>query len=188
MRAIAAALPLSGMLVIVFAPRTASAWERGQGLGLDAGMAMLTINNENPETGVAFGLHYSLRLTDQFDLVGELGGAITDLDPIVTPTSPTDRPQMVWNATAGVIYKLDIVRFVPYFGALVGPFLMNGGSLPSPLVLPGAEVAVGGDYFLTRQWAVGLAIRETFFVTDMSTYPSYLTVTGRIEFTWGGLD
>jgi outer membrane protein W len=64
---------------------------------------------------------------------------------------------------------------------------MNGGSLLSPLVLPGAELAVGGDYLLTRRWAVGLSIREHFLFTDLGTYPSYLTVTARVELNWGGL-
>ena len=108
-----------------------------------------------------------------------------DLDPIVNSTSPTDRPSTLWNADAGLIYKLDIVRFVPYFGALVGGYVLSGGSLPGALPLPGGELAVGGDYLLSRRWAVGLAIREHFLFTDLGTYPSYLTVTGRVELTWG---
>jgi hypothetical protein len=182
---LAAAALVSAALAL--SPRTARAWERSQGFGADVGMAMLTVNSESPELGIAYGLHYSLALTDQFDFVGELGGATVDLHPIVTSTSPTDRPAQMWNVDAGVIYKLDIVQFVPYFGALAGGYLMTGGSLPSSRVLPGGEVAVGGDYLLSRRWAVGLSIREHFLFTDLGTYPSYLTVTGRVELNWGGM-
>jgi hypothetical protein len=168
------------------APGTARAWERSQGFGADVGVAMLnTSDGLSPELGVAYGLHYSIALTDQFDFVSELGGATVDLSPVVTSMSANDRPQQMWNLDAGVIYKLDVVQFVPYFGALAGGYLLKGGSLPSALLLPGAEVAVGADYLLTRRWAVGLSIRETFLFTDLDTYPSYFTVTGRVELNWG---
>jgi hypothetical protein len=184
MRALAAAVVLGGFLL---APRAAHAFERSQGFGLDAGLAVLSVNGESAEVGISYGLHYSLALTDQFDFVTEAGGAVVDLNPIVTPTSPVDRPSMLWNVDAGVIYKLDIVQFVPYFGVLAGGYVLTGGSLPSAQVLPGGELAVGADYLLSRRWAVGLAIREHFLFTDLGTYPSYLTVTARLEVNWGGM-
>jgi hypothetical protein len=184
MRVLVAAVALAGVLL---APRAAHAFERSQGFGLDAGLAVLSVGGEAAETGISFGLHYSIALNDQFDFVAEAGGAVVDLDPIVAPMAPTNRPSMLWNTDAGVIYKLDIVQFVPYFGALVGGYVLNGGSLPAAQVQPGVELAVGADYLLSRKWAVGLAIREHLLFTDMGDYPSYLTVTGRLEYTWGGL-
>jgi hypothetical protein len=188
MRAVVAAVaPALVLAVALLAPRTARALERGQGFGLDAGLAVLSVSGQSAEVGISYGLHYSIRLTDQFDFVSEVGGSIVDLDPIVVPMSPTNRPAMIWNADAGVIYKLDIVQFVPYFGVLAGGYILNGGSLVSTEVQPGAELAVGADYLLSRRWAVGLAIREHFLFTDLGDFPSYLTVTGRLELTWGGL-
>jgi hypothetical protein len=181
------ALALFAFALLAGAPATAHALERSQGFGLDAGLAVLSVNGESALTGVSFGLHYSIALNDQFDFVGELGGAVVDFDPIVTPTSALDRPAMLWNGDAGLIYKLDIVQFVPYFGALIGGYVLNGGSLPATQVLPGGELAVGADYLLSRRWAVGLAIREHFLFTDLGTYPSYLTVAARVELTWGAL-
>jgi len=179
-----AALVFAGALA---APRSAEAMERGQGFGLDAGLAVLSVSGQSAEVGINFGLHYSIRLTDQLDLIAEAGGSVVDLDPIVVPMGPTNRPAMIWNADAGVIYKLDIVQFVPYFGVLAGGYVLNGGSLTATQVQPGAELAVGGDYLLSRSWAVGLSIREHFLFTDLGDFPSYLTVTGRVEYTWGGL-
>jgi hypothetical protein len=186
MRAAAAVVATLAGLAALVVPTPASAWERSQGLGIDVGTAMLSVNNEATQTGIQFGLHYSLRLTDQFDFVTEAACGVVDLDPIVATGAPLNRPQYVWNADAGVIYKLDIVQFVPYFGVLGGAYYLAGGSLPSAMPLPGGEVAVGGDYLLTRRWAVGLSIREHFLFTELGTYPSYLTVTARVEVNWGG--
>jgi hypothetical protein len=186
MRALAAALPAVVAACAVLAlPVSALAMDRAQGFGLDTGLAMLSISGESPQTGIAYGLHYKLALTDQFDFAAELGGAVVDLNPKVSSSSPTDRPTMLFNGDVGVLYKLDIVQFVPYFGALVGGYSLVGGSLPSAKVLPGGELAAGADYLLSRRWAVGLAIREHFLFTDLGTYPSYLTVTARVEMTWG---
>jgi hypothetical protein len=184
MRAMAAAVALASVLL---SPRAAEALERSQGFGLDAGLAVLSVSGQSAEIGISYGLHYSIALSDQFDFVAEAGGSIVDLDPIVAPMAPTNRPAMIWNADAGLIYKLDIVQFVPYFGALAGGYILNGGSLVSTEVQPGVELAVGADYLLSRKWAVGLAIREHFLFTDLSDFPSYLTVTGRVEYTWGGM-
>ncbi len=180
------AVALVAGALLLTAPSSAHAWERSQGFGVDVGMGALTLASGNTSMGVALGLHYSLALTDELDLVGEFGGAIVDLDPVVVPyVTPLDQPQFVWNTDVGILYKLDLAQFVPYFGGLIGGYVMNGGSMPSAIILPGAELAVGADYLLTRRWAVGLSIREHIFPTDMGTFPSYLTVTGRVEVNWG---
>jgi hypothetical protein len=176
MRAIAPAAVFASLVLL---PRSASALERQQGFGLDAGLAILTVSGQSAEMGVAYGLHYSYALNDQFDIVGELGGAAVDLHPVMVPGS--GRPSQLWNVDAGLIYKIDIVQVVPYFGALAGGYLMYGGSLPSAQPYPGVEIAGGADYLLNRHWAVGLAIREHLLFTDLSTYPTYLTVTARVE-------
>jgi hypothetical protein len=184
MRPFAALALVLGLLLL---PSSARAFERSQGFGLESGLAVLSVNGESPEFGVAWGLHYTLALTDQFDFTAELGGAQVDLDPTVAAGAPTDRPATLWNLDAGLLYKLDIVQFVPYFGALAGGYVLTGGSLPSALPLPGVEVAAGADYLLSRRWAVGLAIREHLLFTDLGTYPTYLTVTARAEWTWGSM-
>jgi hypothetical protein len=184
MRAVAASVFFLGL---VMAPTRADALERQQGFGLDTGLAVLAVNGQNAEIGIAYGLHYSYAITDQFDFVGELGGAVIDLDPIVTPGGLAGRPSQLWNADAGVIYKIDVVQVVPYFGALAGGYLMTGGSLPSLQAYPGVEIAAGADYLLNRHWALGLAVREHLLFTDLSTYPTYLTVTARLELTFDSL-
>jgi hypothetical protein len=183
-----AALTLVAFVALMLLPRAAQAFERGQGFGVDTGVAILSVSDGyGAEMGVSYGLHYSIRLTDQFDFIAQAGGAVVDLDPQNAAVTVLDRPQFMWSADAGVIYKLDIVQFVPYFGAVAGGYMLQGGNLPSALILPGAGVVVGADYLLSRRWAVGLAIQEHFLFTDMGTYPSYLTVAGRFEVTWGGI-
>ncbi len=184
MRALPAAV-VAAVFLVGLPSRSASAMARGQAFGLDAGLAVLSISGEAAQVGVSYGLHYTLALNDQFDLVAEAGGAVVDLNPKVRAGAPTDRPSRLFNGDVGLMYKLDIVQFVPYFGALIGGYALDGGSLPSIKGRPGGELAVGADYLLSRRMAVGLAIREHFLFTDLGTYPSYLTVAARFEITWG---
>jgi hypothetical protein len=85
----------------------------------------------------------------------------------------------------GAGYVIDILRFVPYIGLLLGGYRLSGGTLDSALLLPGAELAVGLDYRLNCHWTIGLAGRQHLLFTKASTYPSYTTVMLRLEYMWG---
>ena len=65
------------------------------------------------------------------------------------------------------------------------PFRVNVGTLDGALFLPGGEAAIGLDYQLSRHWALGVAVRQHFLFTKMSTYPSYTTAQFRVEYMWG---
>ncbi len=171
------------VLPLAFA-RGAGAVEREHQLGVDIGLPMLTIADKStPDIGAAFGIHYGYGITDQFNLLIELQYSLLALN--VFSTDPPTHPAQMWNADIGATYVLDVLRWVPYFGALAGGYLMNGGTLPSPLLLPGAEIVVGLDYLVTPKWAVGVELSEHFLFTDMSLYTSYSTAFARTEFRWG---
>jgi hypothetical protein len=173
--------------------RGAGAVEQEHQLGVDVGAAMLTIADKaTPDFGPAFGVHYGYGITDQFNLLVELQYSLLALGT-ATPaasgappasTSVSDPAQM-WNADIGVTYILDVLRWVPYFGALAGAYVLDGGSLPGALVLPGAQIVVGLDYLVTPKWGVGFELSEHFLFTDMSLYTSYSTAFVRMEFRWG---
>jgi hypothetical protein len=176
-------LVIMTVLPLAFA-RGAGAVEREHQLGVDIGLPMLTIADKStPDIGAAFGIHYGYGITDQFNLLIELQYSLLALN--VFSTDPPTHPAQMWNADIGATYVLDVLRWVPYFGALAGGYLMNGGTLPSPLLLPGAEIVVGLDYLVTPKWAVGVELSEHFLFTDMSLYTSYSTAFARTEFRWG---
>jgi hypothetical protein len=174
-------------LALLFAPE-ARAFERQHHLGVDGGLSMLSIADKSTvDVGAGFGLHYTYGLTDAFNLVVEGASAIVAKgqlldDPMNTPHT---RPSTVSSFAVGAVYVLDVLRWVPYGGVLAGGYLMGGGTLDRNKILGGVQFALGLDYQLTRSWAVGVAYRQHMIYTDLSTYPSYSTFFGRVEYIWG---
>jgi hypothetical protein len=83
-----------------------------------------------------------------------------------------------------VAYVFDIVRIVPYGGLLAGAAMLQGGTLDKALFLPDLQLALGADYYITRNFALGVAYRQHMFITKMSTYPSFSNFWLRAEYTW----
>lgn len=184
--------------------RGAGAVEREHQLGVNIGVPMLTISDKtSPDVGAAFGVHYGYGITDQFNLLVEVQYALLSLGTPAAPMSPptsmamsasgtppmptaTNDPSQMWNADIGLTYVLDVLRWVPYFGALAGGYLLNGGGLAGSRLLPGGEIVVGLDYLVTPKWAVGGEFSEHFLFTNpMGVYTSYSTFFARTEFRWG---
>ena len=179
-----APLVLSAVLPLAIA-RGAGAVEQEHQLGLDVGVPILTIADKaTPDVGAAFGLHYGYGITDQFNLLIEAQYALLALAADNKGDPPT-HPAQLWNADVGATYVLDVLRWVPYFGALAGAYVMTGGTLASPLFMPGGQLVVGLDYLVTPKWAVGFEFSEHFLLTELSLYTSYTTGFARTEFRWG---
>jgi hypothetical protein len=186
----ALAVQLSSLAIacaICAAPRDARAIERQHHIGLDPSLSMLKIDDKaTVSVGAGLGLHYTYGINDQFNFMAEGNASIVALDQQQdTETTPRTRPAEVDHVSAGVGYVIDVLRLVPYIGLLVGGYRLSGGTLPDALVLPGAELAVGLDYQLSRHWAVGIAGRQHLLVTKLGTYPSYTTLMLRFEYMWG---
>jgi hypothetical protein len=191
-------LLVSTVLPLAFA-RGAGAVEGEHQLGVNIGVPMLTISEPTTgkttiEAGPAFGIHYGYGITDQFNLLVEvqyavLFGAATTPMSATGSTTPSNAstvdPGQLWSADAGLTYVLDVLRWVPYFGAMAGGYLFQGGALPASVLLPGAEIVVGLDYLVTPRWAVGFEFNEHFLFTVSNVYTSYTTGFLRTEFRWG---
>ncbi len=151
-------------------------WHVGAGVGgsgLEVGDTM--------HLGVGFGLDATYGLTDQFNLVAEV--QTSRLVPGSDPDVPHSRPSGLTSGAVGATYVLDVLRWVPYGGILLGGDLLSGGALPDAKGLATAQVALGLDYQLDRTWSVGVAAREHFYAT--STYSSFTTLFLRVEYAWG---
>jgi hypothetical protein len=167
-------------------PSAASAVEREHAIGIDLGPAVLAVADKgSPDVGGTVGLHYTYGLTDAFNLVADAQGSLVALHEGGDSSTPTTRPTTVFGANAGLAYVLDVLRWVPWGAAEIGGYAMNGGTIQGIHWLPGAVIALGLDYRLNRSWAVGAALRQTMFFTEMSTYPSFTQVIGRFEYVWG---
>jgi hypothetical protein len=187
MKNVALALPVAVVAAALLTPGEARAIERQHHFGGGPSLELLSIDDKSTvDVGAGFGLHYTYGLDDQWNLMGEVASAIVAADQkLDTPTTPHTRPAEVDRVTFGVGYVIDVLRWVPYIGVLGGGYRLAGGTIDGSLVLPGAEVALGLDYQLSRHWAVGVAVRQHMLVTKMSTYPTYTTAQLRLEFMWG---
>jgi hypothetical protein len=175
---------LAAVLAFAFG-RQAGAVEQEHHFGVDLGLGILTISDKKaPDIGAGAGFHYTYGITDQFNLIAEVQySRVAWSAP--SPTDPPTHPANAWNADVGAAYVLDVLRWIPYFGALGGAYVLDGGTIPGNLVLPGAEVVVGLDYLLTPVWSVGVEGSEHFLFTDMALYTSFTNVVARAEFIWG---
>jgi hypothetical protein len=165
-------------LCVVAFHRDASAFEHQQHFGGDIGGSAFSVNGQPTFIGAGLGLHYTYGLTDQFNLMTEASTTHLTLKENVGPTQAT-------SVAVGASYVLDVLRWVPYGGVLIGATYMNGGPIPTIPVLLDAQIAVGLDYQIDRNLAVGVAGRQHMLLTDLSTYPSFTTVFFRVEYVWG---
>ncbi|MCC6646541.1 MAG: outer membrane beta-barrel protein [Polyangiaceae bacterium] len=163
-------------------------WQAGAGLG----WARIA---RGDFTGSSVGptLHLSYGLTDMFNVIAE-----TSHVPVVLrgPLPSGERGELprtfaLQTAAAGVAYTLDVVRLVPYAGLLVGGARMSAGQKTIG-ALRGTEgvdtrldlvLALGADYHVTRDLAVGAAVR--LHEMPGSTSQSAAHVLLRAGYVWG---
>jgi hypothetical protein len=177
----AAAVAAAGMALA----SRAGAVEREHHLGLDLGGSMLVLNDKT-DLGGGAGAHWAYGLTDAFNVMAEGAWSLVSIGEKVQSTStPRTRPGSVANGDVGLAYVLDVGQWVPYAGALAGASALTGGTVSKTKILPDLVTALGLDYRFGRSWAAGLAFRQHFFVTEISTYPSFTQVCARFEYTWG---
>jgi hypothetical protein len=175
------------IVALLAIPCTASAVENQHHIGLGPSLAILKIDDKSTvDVGAGLGLHYTYGLNDQIQLMAEASSAIVAAKQGQDePTSPHTRPGGVDHVAFGAGYVIDVIRWVPYIGALGSLYRLSGGTLEKSLFIPGLELGAGIDYQLSRNWAVGLAGRQHMLLTKLSTYPTYTTVLLRVEYMWG---
>jgi hypothetical protein len=160
--------------------------EREHQLGVDLGGSMLIVSDKGaPDVGGLAGVHWSYGLSDAFNLMAETHWSLLALNE--TPggaSAPRTRPSWAANADVGIGYVLDVLRWVPYGGVLVGGYDLSGGTISGTKLLVGAVIALGCDYRFGRTLAAGIALRQ-HMLTESSTYPSFTQAFARLEYTFG---
>lgn len=184
MRRRTTALAAVASLALALAARDARAFERQHHVGVDGGVAFISIDQKPTlSVGAGGGLHYTYGLSDAFNLLVE--GAFCPVALQEDPEPKHNRPTMIENLGTGVAYTLDVLRWVPYIGIMVSGFLLHGGSVEGVRAGAGATIAGGLDYMVTRHLAFGLAVRQHFIFSDLADYPSYTQIFLRAEYVWG---
>lgn len=178
-------------------PATVRAEAREFSLGLQP-LYGLTYLDDRSAHGGGGVLHLGYGITDAVGVQLMAGASAHPLSPVV-PEDPSQKMDpggqlVTWQASAGVVYALDVVRIVPFFEASLGVLGIYRRTDPGPMdkmgkienaINVGAALGLGADYLITRRWAVGVAIRYHAFLTDLSRIPIYLTVGPRVLVRFG---
>ena len=174
-------VPLVAVTAWLSPVREAHAFERQWHVGIDGGYAVVF---EDGMSGFGGGAHAAYGLSDSFNAMLELditrhpggsvalgageGARVFALDTIA-------------SGAAGVAYTIDVARAVPYIGILAAGYR----SVPLFPLAPGGQFALGLDYQLERNWAIGAQLRmHTIFTADLGTV-AYATTFLRLEYLWG---
>ncbi len=175
---------------VLLAPSSAFAFEHQHHLGVDGGVAFISIDQKPTlSVGGGGGIHYAYGLTDAFNLLIEGAFCPVALQEAKNqPPQLDNRPTMIENFGAGVAYTLDVLRWVPYIGLMASGFTLHGGALDGVRGAFGLTIAGGIDYQLTRgpkHLSLGVAVRQHFMFSDIVNYPSYTQIFLRAEYVWG---
>ncbi|MFW6066755.1 MAG: hypothetical protein ACOC97_00335 [Myxococcota bacterium] len=163
-----AALPLALMVVAALPPGSARAYEDQVTLGLDAGYALAL--GDGTAHGVTAGLEASIGLGDVLSLRGRLGYG----------HHPGGDGLHVAVAGGELLYVLDVLEWVPYFGLGADAFMtVASGDARGDL---GLHAVVGLEWLGSRDWLVGLDIRPYLLplaFDEDPLDPVYLSITLR---------
>jgi hypothetical protein len=120
----------------------------------------------SPRNGVAVGAGASLGLSNVLSLRGQLMWAFhPSRDPLVS---------FGW-VSAELVYLIDVLEVVPYFGAGVDfAALVRSGA--DAELNAGLHPVIGFDYLVSRELTLGLQVRPVFLLTAIDTMPVYLQV------------
>lgn len=183
---------LAALAVVLLVAADASAVERQWQVGGGLGYSYV---KRGAYSGASVGpaFHLSYGLTDMFNLLVETSHTPVTLEGTL-PTGEEGklpRTYALQTATTGLAYTLDVVRIVPYAAVLVGGSRMSGGQKTIG-AFRGTEgidyrvdlvLALGADYQITRDLAVGLAFRAH----EMPGHDNQLSTQAvlRAGYVWG---
>ncbi|HYJ07830.1 MAG TPA: outer membrane beta-barrel protein [Polyangiaceae bacterium] len=163
---------------LCLAASSAHAFERQWHLGAGAGVS----NGEGLEMSPAVGVYAAYGLSDVFDARLELTargyGLASELNP----------HQL--SAMLGLVYKLDVLRWVPWGGVYVGyqgfeaaprqelPFKQHDAAL---------GIGLGLDYAFSRSFGAGVTLRFDDALSDAkdANFDATFDALLRAEYRWG---
>lgn len=174
MRLVAGALGLGFALATSTLSVSASAFEREWHLGAGMGVA----DGSGLSLSPALGAYAAYGLSDVFDARIEVTARGYQLGSSENPYALT--------ASAGLVYKLDVLRWIPWGGVYAG---YNGFFEAPRLGLPYEQhdvvlgLGLGLDYAVTRSFGLGATLRFDIPLshTDSELFDALL----RAEYRWG---
>lgn len=177
-------------------PRDARAESRELSMGVQPVYGLTYMDDRSPSGGGG-NLHIAYGITDAVGVQLHGGATVHPLAAITDEKTMNTDPGgtlLTWQASAGIVYALDVVRIVPFFEASLGVLGVWTQTDPAPgkknptvesTVQASASLGLGGDYLISRRLAVGVAVRYHAVLTDLGRIPIYLTVGPRLLLRFG---
>jgi hypothetical protein len=158
---------LAGALLCL--PPPAHAYEDQQTVGVGAGYAH-SISDTAPAPGVRLELSASTGLSVAWTARARLSYGL----------HPDQEPLHVGIAAVELLYVIDVLEFVPYFGA--GTSVLAMARADSLNVYPAGHGVLGVDYLMSRALTLELDLSAHALLTALKTDPLYLTAT--VSLVW----
>ena len=152
------------------APRPVRADEGQSALSVSVGYQSFTVPKHAPPGG-GVGLEYERGLGQAFSLRAAAGGGLFD---------ESGQASYSGQATLGLTYVVDIIKYVPYLTGGLGATVLGGGAVDTE-VHPVVELGAGIDLLTRRGLSYGAWVRVASFLDDSALYGAGLRVTWR----WG---
>jgi hypothetical protein len=163
----------------ILAPGRAAALEHEWHAGMSFGYSLFS--GPTSANGFGGGLHLAYGLNDMFNLIADVDAAA--------------HPQSQWTVVSGGVgaaYVVDVLRWVPWIGAEVGPAAAVstdpacGLATLEPCTGLRLNLAIpfGLDYRVSRSFSVGAGGRFQMILLGDSPW-TLLGVFARAEYTWG---
>jgi hypothetical protein len=156
-------------LLLLSAPATALAYEDQITLGVGLGYAN-AVSDSLPASGVLADVAVSYGLSSVWTLRGRVSYAL----------HPDDRTMHVLLTGGELLYMIDVVEVVPYFG--LGVDALSRFRADDSHVDPALHGVVGLDYLCSRDVALGIDARVLMLPTELDHDPLYIAATASV--TW----
>ncbi|MGC4094316.1 MAG: hypothetical protein QM756_41685 [Polyangiaceae bacterium] len=156
-----------------FSASKANAFEKQWHLGLGAGVS---VPSTAYDAAASVSLHGAYGISDVFD------ARLTATSALLHPSSEKGERNSLSLVTLGLVYKLDVIEWVPYCGARAGAYLFGSSPLAG-FVRQGGSVGgmCGIDYSFTRSVAVGVEVAHDFLLPEGQLFSALL----HAEYRWG---
>jgi hypothetical protein len=156
---------------VLLAPGQAAADEGESALSVGAAFSTFTIDDaDGPGGGLT--LEYERGLSDAFWLRGSAAGALHD--------GGDAGGLYTGQATVGLTYVIDVLKYVPYLHAGIGAVVLGGGELDAE-VHPLGEIGIGLDLLVSRERSYGFFARAGTFLEDSA----FVAAGVRMTWRWG---
>ena len=165
------------VLVLMLAPGVARAGKGESAFSAGVGGGTFTLPGEeedetiHPTAGGVVSAEYERGLSEALSLRVEGWGGLYG------------GGGLSWSgaAAAGIVYRFDVLKYVPYAALELGGSYVGGGPVPEAVLDPIVAIAGGVDFLRSRERSWGIEGRVASFFGDTTL----VSLGARYTFRWG---